>query len=183
MDELNDYVFLNKEEINKIISVWGSYKLIDENLEFECSSKAKKFTLSVVGIKVDPDIAGKMEYVVQEREYDPESGRFMYQYFLGESVGAEGPLVLTKEILLRPFPSMLIEETSRLIAQQKLVQIQIKYNEVLREYQGFTELYAATLANPGYNKELFTKVANEYDDAIHKFRNLVYDVVMQYNDK
>lgn len=183
MDELNDYAFLNKEEINEMISVWGSNRLVEENLEFEYSSKAKKFTIRVVGIKQDQTPDGEMKYVVQEREYDPESKRFMYQYFLGESVGTEGPLVLTKKILIRPFTSMLIDETSRLIEQGHLVQFQIKHDEFMRQYQGFPELYAATLANPGYSKELFTKVANEYASAIRKFRNLVYDVVMQYNDK
>lgn len=181
MDELNDYAFLNKEEINSAISVWGSNRLVEENLEFECLSSAKKFTISVVGVRVHPDLDYKMEYVVQEREYDPESKRFMYQYFLGETVGTECPLVLTKKILIRPFTSMLIDETSRLIGQMHLVQLQIKHNEFMRKYQGFPDLYVATLANPGYSKELFTKVVKEYDSAIRKFRNLVYDVVMQYD--
>ena len=183
MDKLNDYVFLNMEEINEMLSVWGSNRLVEENLEFEYSSKAKRFTIRVVGIKRDQTPDGEMKYVVQEREYDPESKRFMYQYFLGESVGTEGPLVLTKKILIRPFTSMLIDETSRLIEQGHIVQFQIKHDEFMRQYQGFPELYVATLANPGYSKELFTKVANEYVDAIRKFRNLVYDVFMQYNDK
>ena len=78
---------------------------------------------------------------------------------------------------------MLIDETSRLIDQGHIVQFQIKHDEFMRQYQGFPELYVATLANPGYSKDLFTKVANEYADAIRKFRNLVYDVFMQYNDK
>lgn len=181
MDELNDYVFLTKEEINEMISVWGSNRLVEENLEFEYSSKAKKFTICVVGIKRDQMPDDKMEYVVQEREYDPESRRFMYQYFLGESNRTFSSCRLTKKILIRPFASMLIDETSRLIGQSHLVQLQINHNEAMLKYQGFPELYAATLADPGYSKELFTKVAKEYASAILKFRNLVYDVVMQYN--
>lgn len=185
MDELNDYVYLTMDEINKMISVWGSSKIVYENLEFECLSVTKKFTLSVIGTKPgqDKDLDDKMEYVVQEREFDPESKRFMYQYFLAEAVGTESPLVLTKKILLRPFTSMLIEETSRLIGQGDLVQLQLKHNEAVSKYKGVSGLYGAACTDPGYNKELFTKVANEYYDVIHRFRNLVYYVVTQYNDK
>lgn len=179
MGELNDYVFLNKEEINKMISVWNSNQIVNEKQEFECLSTSKKFTLFVVGINRDPD--DKLEYVVQEREFDPESKRFMYQYFLAESVGTEGPLVLTKNILLSPFTSMLIEETSRLIGQGSLVHLQLKHHEAMSKYKGVSELYAAACADPNYNKELFTRAANNYDTAIHIFRNLVYDAVMQYD--
>ena len=55
MDELNDYVFLSKEEINKLIAVWDSNKLVKENIEFTCMSAARKFTLTVVGTNRDPD--------------------------------------------------------------------------------------------------------------------------------
>ena len=175
----NDYVFLSKEGINKTISVWGSSKLVNENLEFVCISAEKKFTLSVVGTKRELD--NKMQYVVQEREFDPESRRFMYQYFLAEAVSDESPLVLTKEILLRPFTAMLIEETTRLIGQGSLVHLQLEHNEAMSKYKGVSGLYAAACVDPNYNKELFTKVANEYDNAIYKFRKLVYDAVMQYD--
>lgn len=179
MDELNDYVFLSKEEINKMISVWDSNHLVNENLEFECVSASKKFTLTVVGTKHDLD--DKMEYIVQEREFDPESKRFMYQYFLAEAVSTGSPLVLTEKILLSPFTSMLVDETSRLIGQGRLVHLQLQHNEAMSKYKGVPGLYAATCADPGYNKELFTKADNTYDTAIHIFRNLVYDAVIQYD--
>lgn len=179
MDELNDYVFLSKEEINKMISVWDSDYLVNKDLECDFMSAAKKFTLIVVGIKRDPD--NKMGYIVQEREFDPESRRFMYQYFLAEAVSTGSPLVLTEKILLRPFTSMLVEETSRLIGQGRLVHLQMQHNEAMSKYKGVPGVYAATCADPGYDKELFTKVANGYDDAIYKFRKLVYDAVIQYD--
>ena len=179
MDELNDYVFLSKEEINKLIAVWDSNKLVKENIEFTCMSAARKFTLTVVGTNRDPD--NKMEYIVQEREFDPESKRFMYQYFLAEAVSTESPLVLIQKILLSPFTSMLVEETSRLIGQGSLVHLQLNHHEAVRKYKGVSELYVATCADPSYDKELFTKVANGYDDAIYKFRKLVYDAVIQYD--
>ena len=183
MDELNDYVFLSKEDINKMISVWVSDRLVYENLEFECLSAAKKFTISIIGTKPsqDKDLDDKMEYVVQEREFDPESKRFMYQYFLAESVGRSGPIILTKKILLRPFTSMLIDETSRLMGQWHIVRLQLDHNETLGNYNGVPKLYVAACTDTDYNKELFTKVANEYAAVIHKFRNLVYDAVMQYD--
>lgn len=178
MDELNDYVFLSKEEINKLIAVWDSNKLVKENLECECMSAAKKFTLTVVGINHDPD--DKTEYVVQEREFDPDSKRFMYQYFLAEAAGTEWPLVLTQKIQLSPFTSMLVEETSRLIGQGSLVHLQLTYHDAMSKYNGVPG-YVAACADPNYNKDLFTKAANTYDTAIHIFRNLVYDAVIQYD--
>lgn len=182
MDELNDYVSLTMDEINKAIASVPYKDILLRDMEHKFKANDREFTLRIVGSNERDEDTGY--YVVVETEYDTEANRFQGQYFMATHLGKGSPLLLTEKMLLRPISGLLISHVLNLIGNHTLIDVQIRANESYRE-QPYNPniLYQELFKDPHYDKDLYESILNQLEKTIGEFRQLVYKVVMQYKDK
>ena len=180
MDELNDYVSLTMDEINKTIASVPYKDILLREMEYRFKTNDREFTLRIVGSNEKDEDTGY--YVVVEAEYDAEARRFQGQYFMATHLGKGSPLLLTEKMLLRPISCSLIGHVLNLIGNHALIDLQIRANESYRNQPFNTNIiYPELFKDPNYNKDLYESILNQLEKTIGEFRQLVYKVVTQNN--